>query len=446
MFSKFREFWLRQKTRSAGSEAYLRAGEQIKRAQQESGSTVIIDGDLQAGEAELLSLTSQATAAVESRYGKHLNKIADGKSEIGTQNAVLCAQIERMDSNEHIVSTEHGGAAVSGDRQTLPQMRADHDALTAQIAVDTEAGITRHAHKVKRVWRIVANSILLIDVVALFMLMLTIENTSFGSLIKNPGANTAKFITAAGFSLMGALVLAAFAHQLGQSLWRRIHRRGNEIGEHDKAGDDGHPQRKARNMADHVLVLGIATVVIVALAAVVAASIFHRIGIAAGTSEAAPLAPWIGVAIGIAVTVAPLIVASVEAMAPSPEVARRDALAGRITAEDKRKQSLEESLAANYQRLSSLDVEAGRILVHADRELQDAMLPATQLILKLRSEFGHAGEMFRPVTLPSPVEGSVAIGWDNLERLRMIVPPTEQIVDVEPEPSGPHPLDDDVAA
>lgn len=441
MFSTFREFWLRQKTRSAGADAYARAGQQISRAQQQSGSPVVIDGDLLAGEAELLSLTSQATAAVESRHGKQLNKIADGKAAIAEQNTVLRAAIDRMDRNEHIVSTGHGGAAVSGDRRTLPQMRAEHDELGARIAADEEAGITRHSHSVKRVWRRIANGILLIDVVALFMLMLTIENTSFGALIKNPGANTAKFITAAGFSLLGALVLAAFAHQVGQSAWRRIHRRDN-----GSASDD-QPKRKVHNIADNAVILGVATVVTIALAAVVAASIFHRIGIAAGTSAAAPLAPWIGVAIGIAATVAPLIVASVEAMAPSPEVARRNALAARIAAEDKRKQSLEETLTGNHQRLSNLDVEADRTLAHADRDLQDAMLPATQLILKLRTEFGHAGETFQAVRLPSPSGAPVAIGWENLDRLRKIVVPTEKVADPETEPHGPHPVvDDNVAA
>lgn len=423
MFATLRSRWHRRKAVNAGDAVYTRAAQQISRMA-EQGSFGTTDNLLLNGEAELLSLTSMAASATEDGYSGKLDSLADKRSGLVENLATAQTELEQAATRSHVVS-ESKRIKEAGRAMTVPEMVECVEELTAQIDDETAAGATRHRHHVSRFWRGAAVGLLAIDVAALFVLMMTIENTSFAKFTRRPGEQLAPMITALGFSLLAAAVLAIAAHTLGQAIYRRIHRRGE---------GENRPQL----IADNLGALGAAAAIVTTIAVVVGFSMHKRIAVAADGTNAAQLSGTVGLAIAMCATVAPLIVAWITAMEASPEVTFRDSLSRQLTQQGRGNEKLAKQIIALQLQIAAVDEKTERTLSDAERALQEAMLPATQLILRLRTDFGHAGEVYAPLILPALTQRPAAIAWAGLQRLRLAyrpeVPATE-------ESTGPHAIE-----
>ncbi|OPX06178.1 MULTISPECIES: hypothetical protein [Gordonia] len=406
MLANFRAHRYRRRTQKVADEYYSRAVGQIRRLTEDGSADT--GGALLAGEAEMLSLTSRAATAVESAYATKLTDLRTSHQSVETRLSGLREQRERSTSERHVVNDP---CQVGAGPLTLDEMSTRAAELTELIDDETRRGSTRHRHHVSRTWRILATGVVIVDVAALFMLMLTIENTSFRAFALDPAAEAAKMITAAGFALLAATVLAIASHTLGHAVFRRIHRSVH-------ASDQG-----LGHLADSRSAILTGTAMMVVLSALVGWSIDRRIVTVAEGTKVSGLADWVGATIGLCALFAPIVVAAIAALGRSPEVEFRDSLAALITSADQRRAKIDDEIVAVTKLMSSVDEKCRQLLVEADRDLRAAFLPANQLILRLRTEFGHAGELYVPLHLPGNSDRRELGGWAHLERLRALVEP-----------------------
>ncbi|WP_071286252.1 hypothetical protein [Mycolicibacterium llatzerense] len=375
------------------------------------------------GEALIISgVLATITALVSSAWAK-LDKLARGHIAAANDVAALRLQIAQLPDHQHlVVPSPHQrrrrrlfgwwprlpklprrgtGRFVSrlqepglvpedgvyGDAISTTAATHEHDALTARIAADDAAGISRHHHHVARIWQWATRIVLFFDVVALATLTIKLMNVplDLASWQTQPAAQIQRALPAVCFALFAALIVAVGAHLIGAHTWRFIHRTSPLLA-------DTKPHKR---------VLVIAWSALVGFSLLMGTAILVRLHAEATGSHTSGSVAWtVALLIGLSGVAAPVAVGLVEAMHSSPEVQRRAALARIITTVNRDEQALAQQINNREATMRTLTEAGERLLADTRRQIDSERLPAHQAILILRARHGYAQEHASAIAYP----------------------------------------------
>lgn len=276
---------------------------------------------------------------------------------------------------------------VYGDAISTTAAAREHDDLTARIAADDAAGISRHHHHVARIWQWATRVVLFFDVVALATLTIKLMNVPLDliSWQTQPAAQVQRALPAVCFALFAALIVAVGAHLIGAHTWRFIHRTSPLLA-------DTKPHKR---------VLVIAWSALVGFSLLMGAAILVRLHAEASGSHTSGSVAWtVALLIGLSGVAAPVAVGLVEAMHSSPEVLRRAALARIIAAVNHDEQALAQQVCRREAAMLELTEAGERLLADTRRRIDAERLPAHQAILVLRARHGYAQEYAAAIAYP----------------------------------------------
>lgn len=400
---------------------------EVAATQADNNPDMRVDADhpLTVGEGLILSGVKQAVHRAIAPHAKRIESLqATQERELDAATAARAEQAA-LETREHVV----GGSGRVGARRRaeLPEQlgdaittraaRTEHERIAGEIDADVAAGRRRHLNGVSRRWMAVTHLLLFVDVLALFVLMARVESVGFTAVSwqKDAPGQAIKLVTALGFAALGALMLALTGHRVGSLLWQWVHR-----GPASTENPAGHKERRTRMLLTEPRLL-LWGVVLVGVSALTGLTIAMRILAAAEGTSFAHLVPVVALMIGVAGGLAPILVAVTTAQRPSPEVVRRDALAGIVAAVHRRHEELDSQISARETAAERQAEDAGRVLAAARRDADLAALPAEQAVKELRARFGYAGHHDRRVPVFTVVDGSSDSGLDDLARIETTV-------------------------
>ena len=276
---------------------------------------------------------------------------------------------------------------VYGDAISTTAAAREHDDLTARIAADDAAGVSRHHHHVARIWQWATRIVLFFDVVALATLTIKLMNVPLDlvSWQTQPAAQVQRALPAVCFALFAALIVAVGAHLIGAHTWRFIHRTSPLLA-------DTKPHKR---------ILVIAWSALVGFSLLMGAAILVRLHAEASGSHTSGSVAWtVALLIGLSGVAAPVAVGLVEAMHSSPEVLRRAALARIIAAVNHDEQALAQQVGRRQATMLELTEAGERLLADTRRQIDAERLPAHQAILILRARHGYAQEYASAIAYP----------------------------------------------
>lgn len=317
------------------------------------------------------------------------------------------------------------GDAIYGDALSTEQSRTEHAEISARIAAEDAEGHTRHHHHVPRIWQWAARLVLFFDVIALSALTITLENVAFDRLTwqQQFADQLQRLLTAICFALFGAIVTAVISHTVGAHTWRYIHRTSPLL-----AGS-AHTRRA---LIGAWAILGV-------MSTLMGIAIFARLRhAAAATGSDGSVGLCVALLVGVSGVLAPLVVASVDALHSSPEVLRRAALARIVAAANHDQHALHRQIIDRNTERGTLLEEAGRLLGDTRRRIDAERLPAHQAILILRTTHGYAGEHAAAITYPDREAGFLA-DLDHEQQLRPLVETLNQMQQQATTPATPTP-------
>lgn len=416
-----------------------------------TGTSTSVEPPLYIGEATILSGVKSEVDRITDDYAEQIASLSGKRHRELTEVRRARTVIAELPGREHIVRPTGGGRRrktpnieIYGDSVTSQAAETEHDAIDEGIEADAAAGSRRHLHEKSPLWFRLAMGGIFFDVLAMLVVTIGVENASLSAeaWTRDPVLQSQKMATAIAFALIGALAAAFISHLTADRTWSWIHRAANldlirkqakgtsaddNRSEAESAADTGVVAKGAdtdRNGSRWPLVvrlplpLLLGWAALVGIATVIGTMIALRLVRAAHEADL-PNIVTIPVAIvfGVAAAAMPLAVALFGAFGASPEVLRRNALAAIISAVRAERESLEKKITDHEMRAAEYLAEAKRVREHAERAIQQAMLPATQMILRLRAEYGHAGEVYTAITLPRRGERSELFDLDAMGRL-----------------------------
>ncbi|QGW23500.1 hypothetical protein GJR88_00683 [Dietzia sp. DQ12-45-1b] len=382
----------------------------------------------------------------------------------GAQTAV--ANVGLWQSRENIVTvttpkriTRHKPFSqspdLSGDTLPAPALRAKHDALGAKIDEDLKQGQVRHRSGVPGWMKWAVFLLVFVDVLAIAMILIPVENTTLDPTAYEDGewvVQLPRLLTACALSLLVAGAIAVWAHLVGEMTWAAINTAtslpddgAKTSAQQNQDADESSPTTSQSVLAplwaaasdNPMLVVGWAGVV--GMSVLTAVTMFARLGHAVtqetGVGTAAGVC--IAVLVGAMAAAAPVCVALVNSRGPSPEVLRRNALAQAIAEIDRRVENEHRTYTAETQAMAAVLEQACRRYLVAEDADRRAALPATQAILRLRTEHGYAGERYSvlqvaPRTDTSTQAQTVGGEQDLVERGRSQIAAAVPLFDSEP--------------
>lgn len=385
------------------------------------------------GELVIQSGVSEARERAARPFSSVIDELARQHGASHGEVVVHSRRLADLPAREHVVTVNghhpskvfHQSPDLGGDSVPTRAARTEHDRLDAKIATERAAGAVRHTNGVSTWWKVVAYFLMFVDVLALLMVMIPAENTSIDPAnFTGPDAvmHVSRMITALSLSLLGAGVLALLAHTVGDLTWARAHRARVRAEESGPVSTERHTGLLRKVVADPALVTGWAALLLVSL--VTGGTMYFRLSHSvsmAVESIGSSTGTAIAVMIAIMATAGPICVAVVSALAPSPEVLRRNALGAILAKVEREEVAARERIDAAQVAIANTLKEADRTLWEAEREVKKAGAPAAQMILEMRSKYGYAGDLHSAIGSVDSSEDTTVFDTDPLSRPRAVI-------------------------
>jgi hypothetical protein len=344
---------------------------------------------------------ARATEAMVARIERLAANFQDLQAQM--KRELQLAQLERRRKITPKVSVKIYTAGPIGRKRAKDII----DECQEKIRSDTEKGLTRHLERGSKAREVGAVIPLLIDIVALA----TVIARFFNITPRNALSKLPETITAAGFALITALVLAYLAHSAGVSAWQiRVTSAGAAVedGRHEeKAEPGGKGEFPAAKNLLYAKLAGLVTV-----SGTVAVSIATRIMHPTGSVSTGWLGIVIGVMVGLAAFLAPWLIINNRMRSGSLEVQTIEALTDGLT-------EINDAVARHEKAASQATERATKVRAAADksqgaaRRSADELWSTCEMILELaRSDHRQAGRYAISDTTP------VDEGHVSLHRLR----------------------------
>ncbi|OAK52983.1 hypothetical protein [Rhodococcoides kyotonense] len=399
------------------------------------------DEGLQQLEALLGSGVTEARSAAVAPHVASLNDLAEQHRRHGDAAQAAAENVELLQSREMVVTVatpkrtkRHETFAqspdLSGDTRPVPALRSEHEALSSRIDQDLKRGQGgRHRSGVLRWMKIAAFLLVFVDVLAIAMILIPVENTTLdpeayadgGWIIQLP-----RLLTAFALSALVAGAIAVWSHLVGEMTWAAINTPAFEPDGGATTSASENPDEETSQdvsaqsselpvverlksvvVAHPVLALGWVGVLgmSVLTGVTMCARLGHAVTNAVGVGTAAGVC--LAALIGAMAAAAPVCVAVVNSRGPSPEVLRRNALAQAIAEIDRQVESAHQKYTAETLAMESVLDKAYRKFLDAEDADRRAALPAAQAILRLRTEYGYAGDQYSVLQVAPRIDATL---------------------------------------
>lgn len=213
----------------------------------------------------------------------------------------------------------------AGGHMTMAQAMTALNKCRARMEEDTDRGQTRHLDRSSKGWTAVAVVPLLVDIAALFTVILKFFNINS---VDQAARKVPETITAGGFAVIASFVLFALSHSAGTDAW---HMRTVTRGRRAPQGEDEAPPNEAEALGTgefprsrFVLRTKLISMGVVSL--MVAISIATRVIHPTPESTPGPLGWTIGITLGVVAFLAPWIVVYTQMKSGSLEAQTVDEL------------------------------------------------------------------------------------------------------------------------
>ncbi|MDX3661241.1 hypothetical protein PV646_28385 [Streptomyces sp. ID05-26A] len=311
---------------------------------------------------------------------------------------------------EQPIVVKSGGSIFAVGSMSVSQAKTIVNRCRHRIEEDTRQGQTRHLDRFSASWAKLAIIPLVVDVVALFTVILKIFNITS---IAQAAAKPAETIAAAGFAVIASLVLFVLSHSAGKDAWqlRAVTGGQTDVSDEDEEPSDG--AGRGCEFPQPLLVLKVKLISMSAVSFLVASSIAIRV-IQPSPDKPTTVLGWtIGLTLGLVVFLAPWAIVYMHLKYGSLEVQAIKELTEAIGEAEKDAAACDKAAEDAEAEAEGLRQEAERVQRSGVRAAMDLTDDSRQIIDLARSAHGQAGPLATSDSV-RPAEGSLLYVTDLL--------------------------------